>query len=542
MERKWKCVFKRGLSPNFFTITKSYFDRFNNGLFYFNGEIVSVYVNSNEVEKKAGDVLEEYVRDFSKFEEERDKTSKLYDDVVNWAKEIRKRGFNSLSKDEVILILEELKSWYQKIGRSIWYFNFLAEKELYNYLIEEKGLSPLEALGVLFDITQPEEPSHSWKGEKRIYEIVRDTINDDIINELLNEVGEKLKGFVGTYWKMENKVYTIITKMLRENKDISEKIRNYIFNYGDTFGEYGIPEFLENDLIDNPEKNKYCRNIYKKIASIVLKESVPLKIKLMESGRERIKNVQRHYFGKIFKLRNEDRCYKFAKMLSATGSIRLKRRETITQTDYYLAPLLKKVVMDYDKNLEEFVRFLEIEDFINIAKGEQKNYKTKAKKVKNGWLWIKKNGVDETRIGKDAKNFFQENILSLPGKLMGIVRRRSKDVNIYEGIAKIVLFPRDLKKVKENDIIILLMIHPDHLINPMYWKYIKNARAIVAEEGTLSCHLLTLFGELTHKFREDLLLVTDAENATDLIKNGDRIRIDLRKISIGGKVALEVEE
>lgn len=106
---------------------------------------------------------------------------------------------------------------------------------------------------------------------------------------------------------------------------------------------------------------------------------------------------------------------------------------------------------------------------------------------------------------------------------------RSKRINISEssgksayvgkvrGTAKIILHRDEFKKFKQGEILITVMTHPEFL--PL----IKIARAIVTDEGGITCHAAIVAREL----RKPCIIGT--KFATKVFKDGDIVEVDADK-------------
>lgn len=85
------------------------------------------------------------------------------------------------------------------------------------------------------------------------------------------------------------------------------------------------------------------------------------------------------------------------------------------------------------------------------------------------------------------------------------------------GRAKIVMGPNDISKMKKGEIIVSNMTHPDYILA------IKRARAIVTDEGGVTCHAAIISREL------EIPCVIGTKIATEVLKDGDRVEVDAKK-------------
>ena len=73
---------------------------------------------------------------------------------------------------------------------------------------------------------------------------------------------------------------------------------------------------------------------------------------------------------------------------------------------------------------------------------------------------------------------------------------------------------RDLKKVKEGDIIVASMTRPEFMIA------LKKARGIITDEGGLTCHAAIVSREL------DSPCIIGTKVATKMLKDGDLVEVN----------------
>ncbi|MFA5107051.1 MAG: PEP-utilizing enzyme [Patescibacteria group bacterium] len=105
--------------------------------------------------------------------------------------------------------------------------------------------------------------------------------------------------------------------------------------------------------------------------------------------------------------------------------------------------------------------------------------------------------------------------------------KRTLDVNIISGQcafggkasghARIILHPRDLRSIKNGEILISPMT------DPRYLGAIKKSAAIVTDEGGITCHAAIVSRELR------VPCVIGTKVATQVLQNGDRIKVDANR-------------
>lgn len=97
------------------------------------------------------------------------------------------------------------------------------------------------------------------------------------------------------------------------------------------------------------------------------------------------------------------------------------------------------------------------------------------------------------------------------------MRGRSAYPGVVSGIARIILDKRDFSKLKSGDILVAPNTRPE------YVPIMKIARAIVSEEGGLTCHSAIVSREL------HIPCIVGVQGVLDVLKDGDKIEVDATK-------------
>ncbi|MBI3380169.1 phosphoenolpyruvate synthase, partial [Candidatus Gottesmanbacteria bacterium] len=131
--------------------------------------------------------------------------------------------------------------------------------------------------------------------------------------------------------------------------------------------------------------------------------------------------------------------------------------------------------------------------------------------------YLDKNGkfvcLSGDNIKKALTNF---KILSIEEKtkdLTGTVASRGK----VTGRVAIVKGVKDLVKVKNGDILVAVTMHPDFV------PAMRRAVAIVTDEGGITSHAAIVSREF------GIPCIVGTKNATDILKDGDRVEVDAIK-------------
>jgi len=109
---------------------------------------------------------------------------------------------------------------------------------------------------------------------------------------------------------------------------------------------------------------------------------------------------------------------------------------------------------------------------------------------------------------KNTQNDFSEIVTK------GHVASRGLNSGITVGIAKVILSPEDTIRLQRGEILVTTMTTPDYSIA------ISRAAAIVTDEGGVTCHAAIVSREL------GIPCVIGTENATKLVKDGEKLKVD----------------
>jgi len=101
-------------------------------------------------------------------------------------------------------------------------------------------------------------------------------------------------------------------------------------------------------------------------------------------------------------------------------------------------------------------------------------------------------------------------------EIKGIVASTGDKLKIITGTARIVLSEKDFSKIKKGDI--LITDETDASFLPA----IAKAKAVVTDLGGILCHAAIVSREF------EIPCVVGTKNATQVLKNGDKIEIDLK--------------
>jgi len=185
--------------------------------------------------------------------------------------------------------------------------------------------------------------------------------------------------------------------------------------------------------------------------------------------------------------------------------------------DYYWRDLIGKFLEKHNlnKSLCTLVRFKELKEMVN---GKFSLDMKELMDRKKGYILYKNNFM----LNKDFAEFLDENgfvydDLNLDTNIDGFKGQVASQGEIVKGSVQIILNIDEAKIFKKDNILITSMTVPDFL------PAMKKAKAIITDEGGLTCHAVIVSRELS------IPCIIGTRIATKVLKNGDLIEIDANK-------------
>jgi len=218
---------------------------------------------------------------------------------------------------------------------------------------------------------------------------------------------------------------------------------------------------------------------------------------------------------------------KFPEEIETFRDARKDAINTRDKIDKILGPLsnqlfkkIGKVLLKKAEISEDFARFITIDEAKDILKGKIKtnNLKKELEKrskyflVGGGKVWYLPIKQYLLQRGWDLSE--QKNVGRIKNiKGMSIF----KQTLIIRGIVKIVRGQKELSKIKKGDIIVSPMTIPEYA--PIF----KKVKAIITNEGGVTCHAAVISRELK------IPAVVGTKIATKVLKDGDLVEVDADK-------------
>lgn len=162
----------------------------------------------------------------------------------------------------------------------------------------------------------------------------------------------------------------------------------------------------------------------------------------------------------------------------------------------------------------ECIKFTEQELWKFLKKGNRVSRAVIFPRLKAVTSITDKDGI-HVIYGNEGEKFYKKFDVqtSNPEKLNGQVA----SIGIAKGLARVLLNPREMRKVRRGDILVATMTTPDYL------PAMKLAAAIVTDEGGITCHAAIVSREM----RKPCIIGTKI--ATKVLKDGDLVEVDANK-------------
>jgi len=261
-----------------------------------------------------------------------------------------------------------------------------------------------------------------------------------------------------------------------------------------------------------PLEREYFRQEIENILSKVKNPEKELK-KLKEEERKKIKEID----SLLKSLETSQELIEHIKLLQEYTSLRVYRKNAISQANYYHLPLLYEIGKRLNLSNEE-VKLFSYPELLDGLKGKksQKSLKANAKKRLQGYAILVKDGKFRCITG--VKNIIETmeryRIISPSNAMQRNIKGRIACSGKVSGTVKVVTKLAQLKKVKRGDILVSKMTTPDYMVA------IHNAAAIVTDEGGVTCHAAIVSREF------NIPCITGTRNATQILSDGDIVEVD----------------
>ncbi len=195
------------------------------------------------------------------------------------------------------------------------------------------------------------------------------------------------------------------------------------------------------------------------------------------------------------------------------------KKAITTEAHYYLQQLFKEIASR---------RKINYTDFYYLLKGEIQNILLRRINLerevaarKRLSIFITENQKNRVLAAEAAKKYAKDNDFLLPSQEVVVEAKEIKGIigspGFAVGNAAIVDEPKKMSKFREGKILVATMTTPD------YVPIMKKAKAIVTDEGGITCHAAIVSRELK------IPCVIGTKIATKILKNGDWVEVDANR-------------
>lgn len=312
----------------------------------------------------------------------------------------------------------------------------------------------------------------------------------------------------------------IILKFLSSPKErnLLEKSSNAEYL---TYLKFENPSFF-NSLLEHQKKYYWIQNNYEKKVILEMSDFLEfikeaLRGKVLEKLKEEFdqlnneKNVIERQNRLVKELNLDEKTQKEIEHIREIVWIKDERKEVILKVlhvfFFFLEELSRRTKIEI--NLLGYARIDEIPDIL------QNNFNLDVLEERNkGSIWIAQEEKLNILTGNEVlliKNKLVKENRALNTEIHGSIANRGEDP-IVRGKVKIILDPRD-KSMSNNEILVTSMTRPDFL--PL----MRNARAVITNEGGITCHAAIVAREMNKP------CIIGTRFATKVLKTGDEVEL-----------------
>lgn len=260
------------------------------------------------------------------------------------------------------------------------------------------------------------------------------------------------------------------------------------------------------------------------IAELILKHSLQnlrKEIKKLTNKKERLQKAQNQIYKK-YKIKKDAKS--FFGLIRYFVTLQDNRKENVLRLVFCIDQILNEAAERFKvprPNLDDYF-VPEVKRLLNKGKKVPKEILRKRKKGVVFFCFIANNKINVDRLaGKEAKEialFYKERrkALAAPQIIKGFVASEGKGGKKLKGKVRIVFDPKKDKFYK-GEILVTGMTRPEFV--PL----MRKAKAVITNEGGITTHAAIISRELK------IPCIIGTKVATDVLKNGDNIQLDLKK-------------
>jgi len=283
------------------------------------------------------------------------------------------------------------------------------------------------------------------------------------------------------------------------DKAIQDELDTHVKKFFWILNTYRYPKILDREYFIEKIKEWQEENID---ADSRLKELLDFK-----------KNIQQKKEAMLSKLELDKRSLLIIKLIDVFAEMHDLRKRANLMGSHYAYIFLKEVSVRSEVSMEtlKYVTPPEIEGVIKTKEVDKKLIEAK----KTNWLIFFTGKKIETLDSKEADKLYQEMFKHKDDitEIKGVTASPGK----VKGRVKIIFHTTEANKMEKGDILVASMTRPD------YMTAIHKAKAIVTDEGGVTCHAAIISREL------NIPCIIATKNATRILKDDDYVEVDANK-------------
>ena len=413
--------------------------------------------------------------------------------VPNFLKFCRKVYKSNLAKKtnkEIWQLYEKYISLYEDIyiwGESFAFgARFDLSEYLKNYLFKkgkEKNFSNSEINNAFNLLITPKEKPFTTEEKEELLKIA-----------LKIEKNSKLK-------KLFLSPLKSIEKEIERYPQINQLIKKHTQNWQWIPYNYGSYLFDKNHFL-------------KEISELIKKRSVEKELKEIQTKYQTLAKKQKEIINK-FEIDNYHQ--KLFEAMRLNSFIIDYKKKIFTISHFYINfSLMKEIAsrLGIEQKLAHCLLKKEVKDALLVNR--MPTVKTLKERYKRSVILVS-NGKFKLTIGKEAEEFLKRfNLEEGPKEKIKEFKGEVASQGITKGTVKIILGPKDFGKMKEGNILVA------HMTTPEFMPVIKKAKAIITDEGGITCHAAIVSREL------NIPCIIGTKIATKVLRDGNLVEVDAK--------------
>jgi phosphohistidine swiveling domain-containing protein len=305
--------------------------------------------------------------------------------------------------------------------------------------------------------------------------------------------GARILQWITTPYKLTeiSKSHKELLQIVKNRKHL--KLQNFALKYA------WVPVY---EPLDNPwtyddflNQAKNIRNPRRELGALNLRKKA-------------LKDFQKYYWSiKDIKLK------KTVEIVHIFSYLKEMRDDYRRQAYYLLRPFLTQIAMKLKISFEE-LNYLAANELIeSIKKNKSIVSKSEFLRRKKSYALILKNNKVRVLSGKKAIELGRKMQKTSEKQIIGFIANRG----FVKGTVRIIYHQGEFQKFKDGEILVTTMTHPEFL------QIMKKAKAIVTDEGGITCHAAIVSRELS------IPCIIGTKNATRILKDGDLVEVDAER-------------